>query len=691
MKMKRFIFFNIMFLLLCSPLWASEIEGEIKVKGMLVNVDGNEAKFNEYRDWRDGLYGSFHLDYESDDYFLKGAASDIGYDTQYYRLEGGIWDSFRFFLDYDEIPHNYTDDARTFYSGSGSGGLTGSPNTDVKSWSTFDYSVDRKIYGGGAKLDIVKPFYILMSASRENRNGIRPTAAEGATGFGNTVELPEPVDYTTDTLKVEAGYSKNPYFGSLSFMYSSFDNDHERLHFDNAFIEGNPRDFTTLPPDNEYYKIAFKNAVKLPLNTKFSMNLGYSQTKSDQTIIKSFLDDGELQTISLNDSDFDGRIDTETYNFVLSSNPYPAVEGKVFYKYYRRKNKSDEIVMTENDESLENDRFSYWKNRYGIELGFRLPANLHLLTAYKHIDTHRKREDVNKNKDDVYKADLSWTGLDFMEVTAGYEKTTRTADFKTIEAEPDDPDFLGESVRRFDVAPKDRDTYSISFDFYPIKNLSIGVGYRNVDTDYRDVVLGLRDSETDEFSIDGTYTFAERVVLAGYYDYEKITNSQVQRSLPFNATSGFDPSTPPTENAFNWKAREKNETYEYGIGADITVIPKKLTLRLNHSSVKSDGDVDYTFFLGTNPLPSEETQENIDLSDWDDYRIKSYMAKAIYNVSDKITASAAYLHQRFSYDDAQYDSYRYILGSAPDTYLTGAYKDQSYDADVVFVSLAYSF
>jgi MtrB/PioB family decaheme-associated outer membrane protein len=691
MKGKTFILFNIVFLLLCSPVWAFEVEGEIKAKGMLVDIDGNEAKFNEYRDWRDGLYGRFHLDYESNTYFLNGVASDIGYDTQHYSLEGGMWGTFRYYFDYDEIPHNYTFDARSFYSGIGSERLTGSPNTDVKSWSTFDYSIERKTYGGGVKLDIVKPFYILMSTSREEREGIRPAAAEGAVGFGRTVELPEPVDYRTDTLKVEAGYSKNPYFGSLSFMYGSFDNDHERLHFDNAFIEGNPKDVLTLPPDNEYYKVAFKNSVKLPLNSTFSMNLGYSQTKSDQTLITSFLDGGEQSAISLNDSDFDGRIDTENYDFVFSSNPFPMLEGKIFYKYYRRKNKSDEIVMAEEGDSLKNDLLSYRKNRYGIELGFRLPENFHLLTAYTHIDTNRNRDDVNENKDDVYKADLSWTGLNFMEITVGYEKMTRTADYNPAEAEPDDPDFLAEIVRRFDVAPKDRDIYRISLDLYPIQNLTIGIGYRNADTDYRDVVLGLKESTLDEFSIDGTYTFAKRVVLSGYYDYEKMTHRQVQRSLPFNATSGFDPQTPPTEEAFNWQAKDNNKTYEYGVGADIFIIPKKLTLRLNHSSVKSDGDVNYTFFLGTNPLPSEQTQDNIDLSDWDEYRTESYMAKAIYTVSDKITASAAYLHERFSFDDAQYDGYRYTLGSPPTTYLTGAYKDQSYDADVFFVSLAYSF
>jgi MtrB/PioB family decaheme-associated outer membrane protein len=691
MKGKNIAFICIVFVILCSPVWAFDIDGDVSATGMLTDVSGNEAKFNEYRDWRDGFYGGFHLNYESDSFFLDGTALDIGYDTQHYRLEGGMWDSFRFYLDYDEIPHNYTFDAKSFYSGIGTDTLSGSPNTDLRSWSTFDYSVERKTYGGGFQLDMVKPFYILMSVSREDREGIRPTSAEGAIGFGNTVELPEPVDYRTDTLKVEAGYSRNPLFSSLSFIYSTFDNANDMLHFDNPFIDGNPHDAQALPPDNKYYKVAFKNALKLPLNSRLSMNLGFSRTKSDETLINSFLDDGEQSTISLSDPDFHGRIDTENYDLILTSNPVHFLEGKIFYKYRRRANKSDEIVMTEGSESLVNEPLSYRKNRYGIELGFRLPANLHLLTSYTHEDKFRNREDVEENNDDVYAADLTWSGLDFMEITIGYEKLNRNADYNPIDVEPNDPDFLEESVRRFDVAAKERDTYMARIDLYPMNELAIGLTYRNRDTDYDDVMLGLKGSKIDEFSIDGSYTFRDRVVISGYYYYEKIRNTQVQRNVSFRATEGFDPSTQPTDDAYNWQAKEKNKTYEYGIGADIYVIPRKLTLRLNHSSLKSNGYVDYTYFLGSNPLPSEQTQDNVDLTEWDDYRLESFLAKILYTVSKKITVSAGYVHERLSYNDPQYDGYQYVLGTPPTTYLTGAYKDLSYDADIVFINLVYNF
>ena len=111
----------------------TRIEGEVSVKGGYVGVsggEGGEAKFTEYKDleepWR--LFGNLDLGLDSPKYFLNFQANDIAYDTQRYILDGGIWGKFKFDLFYDEIPHNLTFDARTYYEGAGSHNLTGTPN-----------------------------------------------------------------------------------------------------------------------------------------------------------------------------------------------------------------------------------------------------------------------------------------------------------------------------------------------------------------------------------------------------------------------------------------------------------------------------------------------------------------------------------------------------------------------------------
>lgn len=675
------------------------IGADIELKGLLADVGGSEAKFNEYRDIRDGLYGRFHLIYDSD-YFVGLRASDIGYDTQSYGLEGGKLGAFKYHFFYSEIPHNFTFGAKSFYSGIGTDSLTypvHPPSTDVSTWSDFDYSLERKSYGGGIRLDMLKPFYVDASFSREDRDGIKPTAAAGTSPGGIAIELPEPVDYKTDTLKLEAGYARKPLFVSVSYLYSRFENENENLRFRNPATENtaSATDVRTLPPDNNYYKLSLKGSVRLPMNTKFGLNIASSRTRSKTDLLDYYVDNvpGGVVPVTLSDKFFHGKIDTRNYGFVLTSTPLPFLDGKMFYQYYKKKNKSDEITADDGEEILINEPFGYTKDNYGMELGFRLPANLYLLTAYTHVNKERDREDVPENKDDIYSIDLKWSGPDFLTVKAGYEKMHRTADFHAPGVSADDPEYIETFVRRFDVAAKDSDTYKASIDISPIENLSIGIGYRNKDADYDDVALGLRETKSDEFTVDADYTIGKLMTLTAYYDYEWIEYFQFQRQLPFNATSGFDPSTPATPTAFNWDSKQKDKSYDYGIGAEIYIIPKKLTVKLQHDYVRSNGNVDLTYHLGDNPLPAGRTQDNIDISDWDDYRLRSYALKAVYNATKKLALSLGYIYEKFIFNDAQYEGYQFVPATSGTNgaFLTGAYKDQSYRADVVFFTVVYKF
>jgi hypothetical protein len=111
MKLKLYtIIFSLVMMLIPFSAFADEavFEGEVTAQGQLVHVSGNKANFNEYSDTEDGIYGAIGLRYEKDSYFMRFNASDIGYDTQKYTLDGGMWGKFKYDLFYNEIPHNIT-------------------------------------------------------------------------------------------------------------------------------------------------------------------------------------------------------------------------------------------------------------------------------------------------------------------------------------------------------------------------------------------------------------------------------------------------------------------------------------------------------------------------------------------------------------------------------------------------------
>lgn len=633
-------------------------EGEIGLKGIIEDVDGQAAKFNEYSETGDRIAAEVKLRYDNERYFLKfdGSTESGG------SLSGGIWGIFRYNIYYNATEHNIADDARTFFSGIGSGSLTGTPNPAVDTWQRFDYSTERKKYGAGFKLDLIKPFFLDVSVSRENRDGISPATV----GLFPVLELPEPIDYRSDTVSIEAGYSKKPFFASVAFYGNSFENRNNTLDFTPFGIGFT--DTLTLPPDNTFRKISFNGAVDLPFNSRLNLNAGSATARSHEEII-SF---GPP-------IDFDGRVDTKNYDIVLTTNPVPVLNAKVYYKYFNKTNRSDVI-----DDGVINDVFDYRKTAYGAEFGIKLPAGFSASAGYRNYRTDFDgRIDADRIKDDIYSVSIRWKGNDHVAFTTGYEKLKRKTDLR-FDEDPALPPVEA-YLARYDIAPKDMDAVKFSVDIMPFDGLDITLGYRYKNNDYDHTLLGLRSDKRDEFSIDAGYSIGKRARLSAYLDYERVRSYQFQRQF----SSSPDPSVQDPSN-FNWDVLQKEKTLDFGAAAEIYIMPKKLTLKLQYDNVRSDGTADYTYMLA-GALPPGSTNSNIDISGFDDYRKSSFLAKLVYDISKSFSVSAGYLFEKYTFNDILTDGYQHVIGGFPGGYLTGGFGDPSYRANVVFLGVTYRF
>lgn len=661
--------------------------GDVRLTGKLADVNGNDAKFNEYSDIKDGVYGKINLKYDAERYFLKFKASDIGYDTQSYKLDGGKWGKFKYNLKYDEILHNFTFGAKTFYTGASTNYLTFSGNTapftavgnsvDTPSvvnqyTNSIDYSIKRKQYGGSFNIEMLKPLYFDFGLFKEERSGIVPVSAARGTGSSNgMVELPAPVDYVTNNFNAEVGYSKKAVFASLSLLYSQFDNDNENLYFrfpNTASGGAADKDVYTLPPDNDYYKLAFKGKVKLPLNSALNINAGKSRARSQAEVLNYYLSGTTTATKTninwLTDTDFKGKVDTNNYALVLNSNPVSFLDGKVYYKYYDKSNHSDQITGTVGGSTYTNQLFEYRKIMSGVEAGIKLPAKFTITPFYKYTKTDRERDDIPQTKDNIYGIDAGWSGLEFMTVKAGYEKLKREAQW-----------VLQSYGVAIDGAPQSRKTYKIGVDVYPVDGLNIGLGYKDKRSKYEGTGRGFLEEKNSEYSANADYAVGKLMTIAGYYDYEFSKTKQLQ-----NGTGA----------SVRWEVDQKNKSKDYGLSSDIYIIPKKLTLKAQYDNVRSNGFVDISYLTA---IPASYTQDSLDLSNWDDYRKESVAVKTSYNLSKMLSLAIGYAYEKFKYSDAAITGYAYYYSTANTNpnYFTGAYSAPSYYANVVFAAVTYKF
>jgi MtrB/PioB family decaheme-associated outer membrane protein len=660
------------------PVFADGIfDGEVGASGVLSRVDGNKAKYNEYRDITDGVYTNLRLKYTTDDYFLRLDASDIGYDTQKYRVDAEMYGTFKAYLNYSEIPHNFTFGAETFYSGAGTNNLTyKGPIPQISKWNSFDYQTKRDDYEVGFSVDKLKPFFFQLSSPHEEKTGTYPVGVATGTSISpgsSFVEVPMPIDYRTNALNMVAGYAKNPYFAALSFYYSQFDNANSLLYFDrptgtgasfgNTFVQ----DAYSLPPDNESYKVAFKGSAKLPSNSQFSANLATGRATSDENVL--------LAGTSTLGPVFHGKVDTDNVDLVFMSNPIRLLNAKVYYKYDDRKNESDQLTLA----GVTNDLIGYQKNKFGIDLGWNLPAKFKLDTNYSFVDTARQGTDIiPTTRDNTLSTELTYRGLDFMTPKIGYVWMQRYADHD--QASPTDVEAY---IWRYDVAPKTQTTLKASLDIFPVSDLDFNVGYKYIDTGYTNTLLGLQATRSNQINLDAGYTFGKLFKVNAYYDIELQDNYQFQRA--FTGTN----ANPSTQNAtnYNWGVEFKDNSYSWGIGSEIYIIPKKVSLLLQYDNVNSNGNADFTYLFAP-ALTNGLNNNNIDMGNYDDYRLSSYSIKIVYTPTPRYAFTLGYAYESYNYDNAQLANYLMIQGT---NYLTGAYANQNYNAQIIFTAMEYKF
>ena len=110
MPSRIFLLIMILSLVPCSKALAEEriLTGEVSLSPAQVDIKGNRAKYNEYRDLQGGVYGHIGLHYDAEETYLNFRGDNVGYRDQKYELSGGKKGSYSYHLDYDETPHNLT-------------------------------------------------------------------------------------------------------------------------------------------------------------------------------------------------------------------------------------------------------------------------------------------------------------------------------------------------------------------------------------------------------------------------------------------------------------------------------------------------------------------------------------------------------------------------------------------------------
>jgi len=224
------------------------------------------SKFNEYRDLRDGFFiprARMNWDNLDSKYYLDFQANKAIYRDQSYLATFGEWNRFKVQFRYDEIPHTYSDTARTIYTETRSGvfqipGLTRNtlqniaataattlPSTIqtqvVPGMTFFTPAIERRMGTLSFLYDLTSDWDFAASYSREHESGRRPLgmifnsspSASLTGGYG--AEVPEPIDYFNDTVRVKTEYGREHWAFKVGYLGAIIQNNIKNQIFENNY------------------------------------------------------------------------------------------------------------------------------------------------------------------------------------------------------------------------------------------------------------------------------------------------------------------------------------------------------------------------------------------------------------------------------------------------------------------------
>lgn len=667
--MKRIMYLPLV-VLMATPSYADEVHGDLNVGLRATHfASGDEsAKFIEYQDMSDGLFGDVNLLYDNEAYYMGFSAENPGLNDQSYELWGQRFGFAKGRVYFDELTHELSLDALTPATGVGGNYLTvpsKSAVPPVSAWTPFDYDVERKVFGSEFTIDPQgKPFYFKASMERQLHDGVMPWGTTNYTSF----ELPMPVDYTTNNLMVESGYRSKETTAVLTAGYSVFENGYDLLTVSN----GATQQEYSAPADNYSYNFGGRLVQHLPMRSVLALNAGYTRniSEADWRQYTQFLSPSA-------DKDFDGDVEYLRGGAVLTSQLSQLLDTRIFYNYVDRNNASEQITAL--DTGAVNHLFEYDRHKAGVDANYRLTKTNKLSSGYEFSYTNRNREDSDTTKDNLIFAQLKNTALEWMSANLRLEYMNRSSGANYSAASLAGDGLIHQYFTPFDNADKDRYKAKMAFDFNLFQGLDLGLSYALVDDQYDASQLGLQNDQRHEFYADVNAQLPAKIRLNTHAGYEYTSSDfDARRYNP----GGANPSGSTDANNYNWS---EQTTYDFFVvGGSLTVpVREQLDFVFTADHQWVDGNIDFARAAAAGATLKTVT-------DADDYFKTQLGAKAIFRATESLSFTLGYLFEKSNLDDWKYMNYTYSPGSGS-YYLSGAGLDSDYEVHQVYVITRYHF
>lgn len=705
----------------------------------LVSFDPRSSKFLEYRDVPEGLSGpSFRFGTERGTTTIRLSGANLSQEDLFVRayIDSPL---IRADILYDQVPHRFGFDAKSIETRAARDAYGIEDTTQQLFQQRLESTTPRSAINFAFLRAMVEPalntanvfdvelrrdrgvleLQILPAAAldsrityfQENRHGTR--GAGSSFGFGNVVETPEPVDYRTRELGLNAEYPIRNGLVRGMLRVNEFSNALTSYTFDNPFrltdstdpsayqapgsasVNGPAFGRLSLPPDNRAVNAAAGILYKLPRSSRFTADVAIGRWTQNDTFVpyttntairEAFAGPGGTPT-PLPASSLDGAINTTTLNLQFTSKPLRNTNVTARYRSYDLENDTPRITIPGYA------RFdASWQPAARITVPYSWGSSrAELLASYDlrlgSIEAGVRQEKVDRTfretretTDNIWHVAGDVRPFPWLIARASYETGRRRFDEYDFErgedasfvVHPPAPLNLPE-LRRFDQANRNSERVILMLQVTPMDTLTFSVnGTRNFD-DYDDHSdYGLLEWQTNSFSIEADYSPTGRLSAFVFASVDEVRGFQRGRQ------SAGTISTNPLD---DWTAENTDEAQTLGGGVTFTIIPQRVDLDVSARYQSVDGFADLFSPPGGTPDVA------FSIPQVDDTRITTLSAELDYTFIESWELAVGGWLERYRIRDAQ------TSGSQP--YMPGGFflaeNNGDYHGNVVYLRATYRF
>ena len=620
---------------------------------------------------------------------------DLGLDVRQGFFEIGKRDNFDFVVGFDNQRQVGNTSGRTPYVGVGSadlrlpgswvpGNLTSKMTQLDTLASSFEQVVERDRYHLSFDKQLGSMWAIDAGFSTEDKTGTQTLggALYVDASNGHAAILPKPVDATTSTFDISGRVNTGKLVGSLTYLYSKFDNHLRELAWDNAYTDvfGANTDYpdgrgrAALEPDNEMHRLRATGRYVFSRKLSASLDTSFAETKQNGDFLPFTINDLGAGT-PLPRSDLNGKVETTTLDTRVYFRPQRKLRMEATYHFEERNNKSprDGYLYVRGDAwapidpkfTVYNSPYDRTVNRLHIEGSYRLPKRNKLKLAYAYEEVERYNTAVNKTKEDAFSLVFTSRWLTNFHARIEAEVRDRGAsrynwdqsffgllDTRLINEIPDNQRYITHpELSQYHISNREQWLARVDLSYTPTAYWGLSLNARHQEADFDQTELGLESEQVTHVTFTGHWNPGQAYSVSAHYSYDRYQSEQAGRAFRGGIEKNAFDTSPPLAQASDpsrdWQAGPEFKTHSLGIDATWEVIPERLDMTWAYNYYDSDGEYGFTT-SGANDiqgtaLPTISNGEH-------DFR---WLAS--YHYSDQLSFDAEYRYYRFTRVDWAYD------------------------------------